>query len=101
MDENVQALTEQTDVVNDVTTDVTEESSGKGKLIFFAILGMVVAAPITAIVFAVLWIKRGKKNKELQKQLDELSAKPAPAPAANEPKADEPKTEETPKEETK
>ena len=100
MDENVQVVANE-DAVVDTTTDVTtDESTGKGKIIFFAILGVVICAPVAAIVFGILWIKGRKKNKQLQEQLDAKSTETAPVQAVA-PKADEPKKEETPKEETK
>ena len=100
MDENVQVVANE-DAVVDTTTDVTtDESTGKGKIIFFAILGVVICAPVAAIVFGILWIKGRKKNKQLQEQLDAKSTETAPV-QADAPKADEPKKEEAPKEETK
>ena len=103
MDENNVQVTTNDVVVDNNTTDVAvDESTGKGKLIFFAIVGMVVAAPITAIVFGILWFKRGRKIKQLQDQVDANKSTNTASVQNDAPKADDsPKTEETPKEETK
>lgn len=102
MDENNVQVTNDVVVDNNTTDVAVDESTSKGKLIFFAIVGMVVAAPITAIVFAVLWIKRGKKIKQLQDQVDANKSTNTASVQNDAPKADDsPKTEETPKEETK
>ena len=101
MDENVQVVANDV-VVDTTTTDVTtDESTGKGKIIFFAIVGMVICAPITAIVFFILWKKRGKKIDQLQAEVDSKKSTETAPVQADAPKADEPKKEETPKEETK
>ena len=100
MEENLN-LTEQTttdvNVNNDVNSTV-EQPSGKGKIVFFGILGCCVLGPIAAVVLGILLIRNRNQKKQLQAELEAEKAKNAAqeAPAASAPvetKAEETKTE--------
>lgn len=93
MEDNLVVNEQTTDVV---TTETTEETSGKGKLIFYAILGLVICAPVTAVVFFVKW-RNAKKKLEQYETGVPAAADPAPVEETKE----ETKEEKAPEEDKK
>lgn len=94
MDDNMTALEEQTQVtdIDDVALDE------KPSILFWIFMGFLCLTGVGAIVFGILWWKRGKKLKQAQATLAELQKNQATSAAAP---TEEPKTVVETKEEPK
>lgn len=94
-DENLELTEQNVGTVGTEVNNTEEQPSGRGKIVFFGVLGCCVLGPIAAIVLGILWLRNRNQKKQLQKELEAEKAKNAATEAPAAPAQVEAKAEET------